>query len=174
MAGGKSFRVDLDQVEAAAKMIENMLDDLERPTADLVSVVEGIQPTVYGTDTLGKSMTGATASVGGLGEHQKQVLDGIKQFIANSTQVAANLRQMVQSYRAVDEENMTALQTIEGVDAPLPTAQNRSEGPVVVIAPALPDAATPPPPAADSFEGTTTAPTLDYNFWQDPEAPPSA
>ena len=88
MAEGK-FRVDLEQVEAAAKMIQTMLDDLERPTAELKAAVEQIKPTVYGTDRLAKSLTGSTGSVGGLADHQKQVLEGIQKFLANSAQVAA-------------------------------------------------------------------------------------
>ncbi|BFV61101.1 hypothetical protein KCMC57_up62050 [Kitasatospora sp. CMC57] len=168
MAAGE-FRVDLEQVEAAAKMIQTMLDDLERPTAELQAAVDQIKPTVYGTDRLAKSLTGSTSSVGGLADHQKQVLDGIKQFLANSAQVAENLRLMVANYRTVDESNATSLRAIEGANAPVaPIPQEGRTKPVtVVVAGETGEAGK-----ADSSFASADAPTLDYNTWDDPEPPP--
>ncbi|MFJ9518023.1 hypothetical protein ACIRPK_07105 [Kitasatospora sp. NPDC101801] len=168
MAAGQ-FRVDLEQVEAAAKMIQTMLDDLERPTAELQATVEQIKPTVYGTDRLAKSLTGTTGSVGGLADHQKQVLDGIKQFLANSAQVAENLRLMVANYRSVDESNATSLRAIEGAEAPVaPVSQEGRTKPVTVVVAGETGAAG----QADSSFDSADAPTLDYNAWDDPEPPP--
>lgn len=169
MAEGKKFRVDLEQVEAAAKMIQTMLDDLEGPTAQLKAAVDQIKPTVYGTDRLAKSLTGATGSVGGLADHQKQVLDGIQKFLANSAQVAANLRTVVANYRSVDESNATSLRAIEGADAPIaPVKPDPRNKPVTVVV----AGETGSPVTADSSFDSAAAPTLDYNAWEDPEPPP--
>ncbi|WP_354637117.1 hypothetical protein [Kitasatospora camelliae] len=167
MAEGK-FRIDLEQVEAAAKMIQTMLDDLERPTAELKATVEQIKPTVYGTDRLAKSLTGSTGSVGGLAEHQTQVLEGIEKFLANSAQVAANLRLMVANYNTVDESNATSLRAIEGGDAPVAQAPptTRDKPVTVVVA-----GETGGPVTAQSSFSSADAPTLDYNTWEDPEPP---
>ncbi|MER5865666.1 hypothetical protein [Kitasatospora sp. NPDC002040] len=165
MAGGESFRIDLDEVEAAAKMIQTMLDDLERPTADLLAVVGQIRPTAYGTDALGKSLTGATASVGGLTEHQQQVLDGIKKFLTNSSQVAENLHQMVQSYRAVDEASSAELRTVEGAGAtPPPVDRSNAPRPTGVQLVDGPPAA---PPVAPAAYDDPDRPTLEYNHADD-------
>lgn len=169
MAEGK-FRVDLEQVEAAAKMIQTMLDDLEGPTAQLKAAVEQIKPTVYGTDRLAKSLTGATGSVGGLAEHQTQVLEGIQRFLANSAQVAANLRTVVANYRDVDESNATSLRAIEGAEAPIArVAPDPRDKPVTVVV----AGETGGPVKSDSNFDSAGAPTLDYNYWADPEPPPS-
>ncbi|WP_431682999.1 hypothetical protein [Kitasatospora sp. KL5] len=169
MAEGK-FRIDLEQVEAAAKMIQTMLDDLERPTAELKAAVQQIKPTVYGTDRLAKSLTGSTGSVGGLADHQEQVLEGIQKFLANSAQVAANLRLMVANYTAADESNAMSLRAIEGADAPVaqvpPTTRDK---PVTVVV----AGETGGPVTAQSGFTSADAPTLDYNAWEDPEPPPS-
>jgi hypothetical protein len=169
MAEG-TFRVDLEQVEAAAKMIQTMLDDLEGPTAQLKATVEQIKPTVYGTDRLAKSLTGATGSVGGLAEHQTQVLEGIQKFLANSAQVAANLRTVVANYREVDESNATSLRAIEGAATPIARVEPgpRDKPVTVVVA-----GETGGPVTADSTFDSAAAPTLDYNYWADPEPPPS-
>ncbi|PBC70518.1 hypothetical protein BX265_5058 [Streptomyces sp. TLI_235] len=111
---GSSFRIDLDEVEAAAKAIRAMLDDLEAPTARLESVIKQIKATAYGSEAVGKSLTGGTSSVGGLPEHQEQVFAGVKAYLQNSAQMAANLELMVQRYRETEASQTAELSRLNG------------------------------------------------------------
>ncbi|MER8187919.1 hypothetical protein [Kitasatospora sp. NPDC094015] len=114
---GTSFSIDLDEVEAAAKAIRNMLDELEAPTARLAAVMKQIKPTVYGTDAVGKSLTGGGSSVGGVPDHQQQVFDGVQKYLANSAQLASNLELICQRYRQTDEAHAAELGQLNGARA---------------------------------------------------------
>ncbi|MFD9124098.1 hypothetical protein [Kitasatospora sp. NPDC059571] len=111
---GTSFRIDLDEVEAAAKAIRAMLDDLEAPAARLEAVIKQIKPTAYGTEAVGRSLTGGSSSVGGLPEHQEQVFAGVRAYLQNSAQMAANLELMVQRYRETEEAQTAELSRLNG------------------------------------------------------------
>ncbi|MET9617422.1 hypothetical protein [Kitasatospora indigofera] len=168
---GSSFQIDLDEVEAAAKKIRTMLDDLEAPAARLEAVIKQIQPTVYGTDNVGKSLTGGTSSVGGLSEHQQQVFEGVKRYLQNSAQLAANLELMCQRYRATDEARAVDLRALDGgrgetepVPASLPTVQ---EPPIPQKDPVT---LTVPHGQTDVYHDPT-APELDYNERDTDEEP---
>ncbi|MEV7175324.1 hypothetical protein [Kitasatospora sp. NPDC093679] len=114
MSGSSSFKIDLEEVEAATKAIRAMLDDLEAPTARLEAVINQIKPTAYGSEAVGKSLTGGTSSVGGLPDHQKQVFDGVKAYLQNSAQMAANLELMVQRYRETEATQTAELTRLNG------------------------------------------------------------
>ncbi|MEU9126822.1 hypothetical protein AB0D08_01685 [Kitasatospora sp. NPDC048540] len=171
---GKSFQIDLDEVEAAAKAIRTMLDDMEAPTARLEAVIKQIKPTAYGTDAVGKSLTGGGSSVGGIPEHQQQVFDGVKKYLANSAQLAANLELMCQQYRQTDDAQATELRRLNG---------SRADGDPVPVTPAH---ITPRVPQKDPVTLTTSGepapefhnpdkPDLEYNERDsDPDPEPHA
>ncbi|MFC6599326.1 hypothetical protein [Kitasatospora paranensis] len=162
---GSSFRIDLDEVEAAVKAIKAMLDDMEGPTARLEAVINQIKPTVYGTDAVGKSLTGGSSSVGGLADHQQQVFAGVKAYLQNSAQMAANLDLVVQRYRETEEAQTAELQRLNGGQAgsaPVATepAQLRQ---VDAIAPSPVSVTLPPTATQDAGYHNPDAPQLDYN-----------
>jgi ABC-type transporter Mla subunit MlaD len=126
---GDAFQIDLDVVEASAQQIQRMLDDLQDRTARLRAVVQQITEVAYGTDPLGKALTGGSSGVGGLPQHQQQVLAGIEDYLQNTAAMAQNLLTMCQRYRATDEQHAAALRAIGGPDlqpppepVPTPTA----------------------------------------------------
>ncbi|GLW67774.1 hypothetical protein Kpho02_00730 [Kitasatospora phosalacinea] len=106
--------IDLDEVEAAAKKILGLLDELSGPANQLAAKVKQVKETVYGTDLVGKAIQGGSSSVGGIAEHQEQVLQGIQVLIQNATAVGENLQSMVARHRANDEQQAAALGTITG------------------------------------------------------------
>ncbi|GAA2153656.1 hypothetical protein GCM10009760_51560 [Kitasatospora kazusensis] len=186
-----SFRIDIGEVEAAAKLIRSMVEDLQTPTDHLDAVVQQVTSTVYGTDALGKALTGAGSSVGGLAEHQKQVLAGIHTYLQNSAAMAANLLTMVEQHRATDDLQASDLKRVldggTGSTDALPVGQVVPKGipetpalpltPTTVtepVAPAPDPAPAPAPaPAPDSTYHNPAAPTLDYNHPRpDPETGP--
>ncbi len=173
-----SFHIDLGEVEAAAKLIRSMVDDLQGPTNDLEAVVKQVTATVYGTDTLGKALTGAGSSVGGLAEHQQQVLTGIQDYLKNSAAMAQNLLTMVEQHRATDDLQASEMKRVLDGGAPSsPAVPNSTPVPTPVPAPApipVPDPTpapeptpVPPPPpvptVTDSGYQDPTKPNLDYN-----------
>ncbi|WP_033219566.1 WXG100 family type VII secretion target [Kitasatospora phosalacinea] len=101
--------IDLDEVEAAAKKILGLLDELNGPANKLAAKVKQVQESVYGTDLVGKAIQGGSSSVGGLAQHQQQVLEGIQALIQNATAVGENLRTMAARHRANDEQQATGL-----------------------------------------------------------------
>ncbi|MGW4805409.1 WXG100 family type VII secretion target [Kitasatospora sp. NPDC004272] len=101
--------IDLDEVEAAAKKILGLLDELTGPANQLAAKVKQVQATVYGTDLVGKAIQGGSSSVGGLAEHQEQVLQGIGVLIQNATAVGQNLQSMAARHRANDDQQATML-----------------------------------------------------------------
>ncbi|AUG76706.1 hypothetical protein CFP65_1832 [Kitasatospora sp. MMS16-BH015] len=147
---GDSFHIDLDEVESAAKQIRSMLDDLEDPTNHLEAVIKQIKASVYGTDLLGKTLTGGSSSVGGVADHQEQALAGIRTYLTNSAQMAANLLQMVESHRATDGQNSDELHGLikDGGSGSKPVPP-----PAPISAPAPgpqdPGYVAPPPPKLD-------------------------
>jgi hypothetical protein len=168
---GSSFRIDLDEVEAAVKAIKSMLDDLEAPTARLEAVINQIKPTVYGTDAVGKSLTGGSSSVGGLPDHQQQVFAGVKAYLQNSAQMAANLDLVVQRYRETEEAQTAELQRLNGGQAgsaPMPTSGAATMEPaqlrqVDAIAPSPVSVTLPPTATQDAGYHNPDAPQLHYN-----------
>ncbi|GAA2155608.1 hypothetical protein GCM10009760_55690 [Kitasatospora kazusensis] len=156
-----SFHIDLGEVEAAAKLIRGMVDDLQGPTNDLEAVVKQVTATVYGTDTLGKALTGAGSSVGGLAEHQQQVLAGIQEYLKNSAAMAQNLLTMVEQHRATDDLQASEMKRVLDGGAPSsPGTPTSTPTPV-----AVPVAAPGPVPTTvtDSGYQDPTKPNLDYN-----------
>ncbi|WP_441246579.1 hypothetical protein [Kitasatospora sp. McL0602] len=155
-----SFRIDFAEVEAASKLIHNMLADLEEPANRLEAVVKQVQKSVYGTDLLGKSLTGGTSSVGGVGEHQDQVLAGIRAYIANTTVMAQNLQHIVDTHRSNDDEQATELHGIlkdNGTPQTPGATRTGTITPAVTVGvpatpatpPQTPDFTPPPPPKLD-------------------------
>jgi len=161
-------RIELDVVEASAKQIQGLLDDLEAPAARLEAAVRQIRPSVYGTDALGRALSGSSSSVGGLADHQQQVLQGIRQFLQNSAKLADNLQTVCRNHRATDEQQATALQAITGVSATpvtgtvqaVPASMTTARTAPVVNAPA---SSPPAPDPAEPLYQTPAAPTLEYN-----------
>ncbi|WP_441246574.1 hypothetical protein [Kitasatospora sp. McL0602] len=161
---GASFQIDLEEVESAAKLIRSMLDDLAEPANHLEAVVKQVQKSVYGSDLLGKSLTGGSSSVGGVDVHQQQVLEGIRSYLTNSGAMAANLLQMVESHRLTDGQNSQDLDKI---------LKDGGSGSGSGSSPASPPPPSSPPPAPvsaptpikDKDPGYVppAAPTLDYN-----------
>ncbi|MER5865660.1 hypothetical protein [Kitasatospora sp. NPDC002040] len=152
---GDSFSIDLDEVENAAKIIQLMHDDLEEAYIKLSTLVETIKPDVYGTDLVGKSLGGATASVIGLADQQKKTLEGFKAFLANTAQVATNLKTMTGGHRETDTEHADLINKIgDGTDIALPPPPSTGTGP--------------------SYVSPTAGPKLDYNHAGDrPEPRPT-
>ncbi|MER8186421.1 hypothetical protein [Kitasatospora sp. NPDC094015] len=151
------FRIDLSEVETAARLIRGMVDDLEAPTNHLEAVVKQIRPSVYGTDLLGKALQGGGSSVGGLADHQEQVLTGIRAFLKNSAAMAQNLRVMCDNHRATDDLHASDLtRVLDGAGAPA--------APPALPAPgAAPGPAPAPVTAPGSGYQGAAAPELTYN-----------
>ncbi|MCX4751311.1 hypothetical protein OG455_38420 [Kitasatospora sp. NBC_01287] len=150
---GTHVRIDLDAVDDTAKKINGLLDELTTATAKLNAVIQQVQPSVYGTDGLGKALTGGSSSVGGLADHQKQVLTGIQDYLSNSTAMAQNLTLMSQRHRENDGQQAANLKGIGTGDPTSPT---------------LPDA----DPAPEQTQPTPT-PTDDQAYQDDPSKDPT-
>ncbi|WP_405009657.1 WXG100 family type VII secretion target [Kitasatospora sp. NBC_01539] len=101
--------IDLGEVEAAAKKILGLLGELKGPANKLSAAVKQVQESVYGTDLLGKALQGSGSSVGGLAQHQEQVLEGIRTLLQNATAVGENLQSMVARHRTNDDEHATSI-----------------------------------------------------------------
>ncbi|BFV59805.1 hypothetical protein KCMC57_up49090 [Kitasatospora sp. CMC57] len=148
-----SFSIDLEEVEAAATMIQRMHDDLEEAYIKLSTFVKTVNKEIYGTDLVGQSLGGKTAAVIGLAEQQEKTLAGFDAFLKNTAQVATNLKTMIGGHRDTDSEHADKLNKIgDGMDIPLP-----------------------PPPSAGTGPGyvsPTKGPDLDYNHHKTPD--PSA
>lgn len=186
---GESVQIDLDEVQTAAKAIAGLLDELNGPMNQLEAKVKQVQKSVYGTDLLGKSLGGGSSSVGGLGEHQTQVLEGIRAFLQNAAAVAANLQAMAGRYRSVDEDHAADLRRIgsDGGSTTAPGTQSAPGpvvpplgpvvpplGPVTPLGPVIPPLGPVGGPAPDPGIGyhDPGAPTLDYNTPPPPEPRP--
>ncbi|WP_354637917.1 hypothetical protein [Kitasatospora camelliae] len=147
-----SFSIDLDEVETAATMIQRMYDDLEEAYIKLSTYVGTVKDDVYGSDLVGKSLGGNTASVIGLAEQQKKTLEGIKAFMENTAQVAANLKTMCGGHRSTDTEHSDALRQI---------GDGLGDG-----AGELPPPPLPPAPGSGPGYVSQSSATLDYNHAQ--------
>ncbi|MFC8718560.1 WXG100 family type VII secretion target [Kitasatospora sp. NPDC057198] len=142
--------IDLDEVEAAAKKILGLLDELSGPANQLEAKVKQVKETVYGTDLVGKAIQGGSSSVGGLADHQEQVLQGIRTLIQNATAVGENLQSMAARHRANDEQQATALGGVMG-DGTMPAGPRLAGlGPVLT-------GTTATSPDSPLLDGTGTA-----------------
>ncbi|MGK4579000.1 hypothetical protein [Kitasatospora sp. HPMI-4] len=164
---GDSVWIDLDEVEAAAKSIRGMLEELTGPANHLEAVAKQVKATVYGTDLLGKALQGGSSSVGGLAEHQEQVLAGIRTFLQNSEAMAQNLLTMCQSHRANDELHAADLNRVHPGSAappagPIAPVSGAAEPSRMPSEPATPPVSAPAPAAETSYHNPQ-APTLDYD-----------
>ncbi|MFJ1709328.1 hypothetical protein [Kitasatospora sp. NPDC088346] len=156
---GKSFQINLDEVEAAAKAIRTMLDDMEAPTARLDAVIKQIKAAAYGTDAVGKSLTGGGSAVGGLPEHQQQVFEGVRKYLQTSAQLAANLELMCKQHRQTDDAQAAELTRLNGA---------RAENDAVPAS--RPTPVTPPVPQKDPVTLTTSSPDSAPSY-HDPDRP---
>ncbi|OKJ16162.1 WXG100 family type VII secretion target [Kitasatospora sp. CB01950] len=175
---GDGVNIDLDEVQAAAKQIAALLEELQGPYAQLEAHINMVEDTVYGTDLLGKSLTGGSSKVGGFSKHQKDVLSGIKLLLANATTMGANLKTMAARHQANDEEHASELSRIvSGDGAPLapsvPSVPASGPAPAPVAAPAPEPAPAPAPAPAPDAGGyhTQDGPSLEYNKPKPPPEP---
>ncbi|MFI9782682.1 hypothetical protein ACIHEI_04095 [Kitasatospora sp. NPDC051984] len=178
--------IDLDEVDAAAKKIMSLLQELEGPANQLEAVIKQVEESVYGTDLLGKALKGSGSSVGGLSKHQQQTLTGIRALLKNANAMGQNLQTMAARHRTNDEEHSGKIGQIStSGDMPasphLAGAQPATDrvgtdrvirAPHETLAPETDSTPIPPPPAAIKPIGNTDAgddyhradaPTLDYN-----------
>ena len=110
----ESVYIDLDEVQSSAKAIMGLLKELEGPANQLEAAVKQVQDSVYGADVLGKSLQGSGSSVGGLGQHQEQVLAGIRVLMQNATAMGDNLLTMAARHEANDQLHAAELTRIGG------------------------------------------------------------
>ncbi|RAJ41845.1 hypothetical protein K353_02956 [Kitasatospora sp. SolWspMP-SS2h] len=186
MADEKTVWIDLDEVDAAAKKIMGLLDELNGPANKLEAAVKQVQESVYGTDLLGKALLGGSSSVGGLAQHQEQVLAGIRTLMQNATAVGENLQSMVARHRANDDEQATAIGRITDTgamptDPQLPGALSSTVGttPVGTVPASLPDAPRLPLLEPDGVQAVPASlpdaplrPLLEPDGVQHPTPPP--
>ncbi|MEV6207296.1 hypothetical protein [Kitasatospora sp. NPDC051914] len=133
-----SFSINLDEVDNAAAMIRRMHDDLEEAYIKLSTYVGTVKDDIYGTDLVGKSLGGATASVIGLAEQQKKALEAVKAFLENTAQVAANLKLMCGNHRGNDAEHSGLLAGLAaGPAVPLRSLPEAGSGYVPATPPPL-------------------------------------
>ncbi|MFJ5921357.1 WXG100 family type VII secretion target [Kitasatospora sp. NPDC092948] len=183
---GDGVNIDLDEVQAAAKTIAALLEELQGPYAQLEAHINMVTDKVYGTDLLGKSLTGDTSSVGGFNQHQKDVLAGIKLLLSNATTMGANLQTMAARHQANDEHHASELSRITtGDGTPIgpstPSTPSTAPGPDPSTAPEpapapapTPEPAPAPAPTPQPDTGgyhTQTGPDLDYNKPKPPPEP---
>ncbi|MFI9782690.1 WXG100 family type VII secretion target [Kitasatospora sp. NPDC051984] len=172
---GDGVNIDLDEVQAAAKTIAALLEEMQGPFAQLEAHINMVEDSVYGTDLLGKSLTGGGSSVGGFNKHQKDVLAGIKLLLSNATAMGTNLQTMAARHQANDEEHASALSRISAGDgtplAPLTPAVAPSPTPTPMPAPTPAPAPAPVPPPDNGGYHTQDGPSLDYNKPKPPPEP---
>ncbi|MFI5528029.1 hypothetical protein ACIA8O_05665 [Kitasatospora sp. NPDC051853] len=124
-----SFSIDLAEVESSATMIQRMHDDLHEAFIVLNTYVGTVNKEIYGKDLVGTSLGGKTAAVIGLSEQQEKTLAGMKAFLENTAQVAANLKTMAASHRGTDSDSADDMKKIEqGNDIPLPLPPSSAPG----------------------------------------------
>ncbi|WP_371493544.1 hypothetical protein OG871_38720 [Kitasatospora sp. NBC_00374] len=113
MSSGE-FRIDLQEVEAAARKIRSLVAELEPHTAEVEAAVQGVSRAEYGTESVGAALLGGGSGVGGLVEHQKQAVEGIRRYLQNSAAMADNLLLMCRHYREADDGHAAELLGILG------------------------------------------------------------
>ncbi|WP_055588788.1 hypothetical protein [Peterkaempfera griseoplana] len=137
-----SFEIDTTEVRAAAVGIRRAVDDLDQATRTLEAAVQRVTGAHYGTDPLGMSLQGQGSGVGGLAQHQQRVLQGIRQYLNNSAQLADNLVLMCDRHAENDAETAAQLRRIlDGGDTESLTAASPRLAAEPVLAPLT--AATP-------------------------------
>lgn len=113
MSSGE-FRIDLQEVEAAARKIRSLVAELEPHTAEVEAAVQGVSRSAYGTDPVGAALLGGGSVAGGLVEHQQQAVEGIRRYLRNSAAMADNLLLMCRHYREADDGHAAELLGILG------------------------------------------------------------
>ncbi|MFI6850119.1 hypothetical protein OG535_04480 [Kitasatospora sp. NBC_00085] len=113
MSNGE-FRIDLKEVEAAARKIRSLVAELEPHTVKVETAVRGVSRAAYGTDPVGSALLGGGSGVGGLVEHQQQAVEAIRRYLRNSAAMADNLLLMCRHYREADDGHAAELLGILG------------------------------------------------------------
>ncbi|KIQ64885.1 hypothetical protein TR51_12335 [Kitasatospora griseola] len=145
---GDGVNIDLDEVQAAAKTIAALLEEMQGPFAQLEAHINMVADSVYGTDLLGKALTGGSSSVGGFNKHQKDVLAGIKLLLSNATTMGANLQTMAARHQANDENHASELSRITTGDGTPLTPTTPAVSPSPTPTPSPTPAPRPPRPRA--------------------------
>jgi hypothetical protein len=109
---GKSFRIDVPEVRSAAHSIRRAVDDLDLATRNLEAAVRRVSGAHYGADPLGRALQGEGSGVGGLAQHQERVLQGIRKYLDNSSQMSDNLLLMCEQHAQNDAETAARLRRI--------------------------------------------------------------
>ncbi|GAA2832700.1 hypothetical protein RMN57_11675 [Kitasatospora sp. CM 4170] len=114
-----SFRIDLVEVEAAARRIQALVRELEPHAARVEAAVRQVSPASYGTDQVGAALLGGAQAAGGpwtggLIGHQGRALQGMRRYLWNSGRMAENLLLMCRHYREADGSHAAALQAVIG------------------------------------------------------------
>ena len=148
----ESVWIDLDEVQSSAKAIMGLLKELEGPANQLEAAVKQVQESVYGAELLGKSLQGSSSSVGGLGQHQEQVMAGIRVLMQNATAMGDNLLAMAARHEANDQLHAAELTRIGGTATTpaLPVVAGMPSGAESPLRPLLlPDSDQPAIPAVE-------------------------
>ncbi|MCG6493144.1 hypothetical protein [Kitasatospora sp. A2-31] len=114
-----SFRIDLEEVEAAARRIQSLVRELEPLAAAVEAAVRQVAPVSYGTGPVGAALLGAGPGSGGPGTgglvgQQARALQGVHRFLGNSGRMAENLLLMCRQYREADGGHVAALKELLG------------------------------------------------------------
>ncbi|MCX5213453.1 hypothetical protein OG689_30010 [Kitasatospora sp. NBC_00240] len=117
-----SFRIEIQEVEAAARRIQAAVRELEPPAGTVGTAVGRVSRAAYGTDPLGVALLGDGRGADGLVGHQERALDGIRRYLRNSAAMAENLLLMCREYREADAGHAAELEGILRGAAPAPPA----------------------------------------------------
>ncbi|MEU6236826.1 hypothetical protein [Kitasatospora sp. NPDC047058] len=109
-----SFRIDLDEVEAAARRIQSLVRELEPFAAKVEAAVRQASPASYGTGPVGAALLGGESASGGLAGQQGRALQGVHRYLGNSGRMAENLLLMCRQYRETDGGHAAALNGLVG------------------------------------------------------------
>ncbi|MFJ3787286.1 hypothetical protein [Kitasatospora sp. NPDC090091] len=109
-----SFKIDLEEVEAAAKRIQSLVRELEPLAAKVEAAVRQVGPASYGTGPVGTALLGGAPGAGGLIGQQARALQGVHRFLGNSGRMAENLLLMCRQYREADGGHVAALKELLG------------------------------------------------------------
>ncbi|MFB7613851.1 hypothetical protein [Kitasatospora sp. NPDC056181] len=116
-----SFRIDLAEVEAAARRIRAFVQELEPHAAKVEAAARRVSPASCGTDPVGRALGGGGTESGGLIECQEQALQGVRRYLRNSGTMAENLLLMCRHYREAEGSHAAGLkELLAGSAAPLP------------------------------------------------------
>ncbi|WP_395296555.1 hypothetical protein ACF9IK_26255 [Kitasatospora hibisci] len=109
-----SFRIELEEVEAAASRIRSLVRELEPLAAEVEAAVRQVAPASYGTGPVGTALLGGGPGTVGLIGQQAQTLQGVHRFLGNSGRMAENLLLMCRQYREADGGHVAALKELIG------------------------------------------------------------